>query len=52
MKVFSKEKFIEDMRKEGKLDNFAGQFALDTWVRRIDGQKVVNGMIRRILHRK
>ena len=49
MKVFSKEKFIEDCIKNGFPEEV--QHAVDIWARRVDGQKVVDGHIRFVDHK-
>ena len=50
MKIFSKEKFIETQKERGNLEAIHVQYALNTWVRMLDGQQVRNGYIRRIRH--
>ena len=52
MKVFSKEKFIEVQKERGNLEAIHVQYALNTWVRMIDGQQVRNGYIRWVSHRR
>lgn len=50
MKIFSEEKFIETQKGMGNFEAIHVQYALNTWVRMLDGQQVRNGYIRRIPH--
>jgi hypothetical protein len=45
MKTFSKDKFIEDVKERGIFYTIQTQYALKTWVRRLEGQEVKNGRI-------
>ena len=47
MKIFSKDKLIEDLKEQGVFNTMLAQSALNTWVRRTDGQEVKNGRIGR-----
>jgi hypothetical protein len=45
MKIFSRDRLIEDLKKEGVFNTMLAQQALNTWVRKLDGQQVKNGRV-------